>query len=158
MKTDLEICEPHTAEGIWSLISDVMTHDLCFPSVALEYFSQSFTDQELYRRMQCPDTPILIASKNSCLGGALIGSSPEGGVGTIIWLIISSDFRGRGLGKALFKHACKAYYSMGCHKVKLTASTPEAVRFYEKLGMSVEGQHISHWWMLDFWSLGKLLP
>jgi hypothetical protein len=63
-----------------------------------------------------------------------------------------------GVGKALFQQACKVYGSLGCHKVKLTASTPKAVTFYEKLGMSVEGKHLNHWWMLDFWSLGKLLP
>ena len=33
MKTEFEISEPHTAEGIWSLISDVITHDLSFPSL-----------------------------------------------------------------------------------------------------------------------------
>jgi ribosomal protein S18 acetylase RimI-like enzyme len=157
MKKELEISEPHTAEGIWSLISKVMTDDLCFPSAAIEHFSQTFTDEEIFRRIQRSDTPVFIASKNGCLAGALIGSSPEGGVGTIIWLIVSSKFRNLGIGKALFKQACKAYRSMGCHKVKLTASTPEAVKFYEKLGMSIEGKHISHWWMLDFWSFGKLL-
>ena len=133
-------------------------NELGFSSVALDHFSQSFTDEELVRRIQCPGTPVFIAMKNDCLAGVLIGSLPEGGVGTIIWLIVFSGFRGIGLGKDLFEKACKAYSSMGCHKVKLTASTPEAVRFYEKLGMSVEGQHNNHWWMLDFWSLGKLLP
>lgn len=157
MKVEFEISEPHTAEGIWSLISDVITQDLSFPSLAIEHFSQNFADEELFRRIQCPDIPVFTASKNGCLAGALIGSSPEGGVGTIIWLIVSSKFRGAGIGEALFKKACEAYRSLGCHKVKLTASTEEAVKFYEKIGMSVEGQHMSHWWMLDFWSLGKLL-
>lgn len=157
MKGEFEISEPHTAEGIWSLISDVMTHDLSFPSVALEHFSQIFTDEEVFRRIQCPDSPIFIATKNRRIAGAMIGSSPEGGVGTIIWLTVYSEFRGLGVGKTLFKKACEAYRSMGCHKVKLTASTLEAVKFYKKIGMSVEGHHISHWWMIDFWSLGKLL-
>jgi ribosomal protein S18 acetylase RimI-like enzyme len=157
MKTKLEIIEPHTARGIWRLISEVMAKELGFPSVALEHFRQSFTDRQLAKRIKSSDGPIFIASKNGCLAGVLVGSLPEGGVGTIIWLIVSSEFRGLGAGKALFKQACKTYHSMGCHKVKLTATTPEAVKFYKKLGMSVEGQHISHWWMLDFWSLGKLL-
>ena len=55
MKTEFEISEPHTAEGIWSLISDVITHDLSFPSLAIEHFSQNFTDKELFRRIQCSD-------------------------------------------------------------------------------------------------------
>lgn len=133
-------------------------NELGFPAVALEYFRQSFTDAELVRRIRCPGNPVFVVVKNDCLAGVLIGSLPEGGVGTIIWLIVASGLRSLGFGKTLFEEACKAYSAMGCHKVKLTASTREAVKFYENLGMSIEGQHINHWWMLDFWSLGKLLP
>lgn len=158
MKIELEIIEPQTAEGIWPLISEVVAKDLSFPSKALEHFRQTFTDEELYKRIKCPNTPIFIASNNGRPAGVLLGSSPEGGIGTIIWLIVSNETRGLGLGKGLFKQACKAYKSMGCHKIKLTATTLDAVKFYEKLGMSVEGRHLCHWWRLDFWSLGKLLP
>jgi GNAT superfamily N-acetyltransferase len=61
------------------------------------------------------------------------------------------------LGKALLEAAFETYRSMGCHKVKLTANTPMAKRFYLKHGMVVEGKLKNHWWNLDFIILAKIL-
>ena len=87
--------------------------------------------------------------------GVLVGARPEGGVGTIVWLVTSPAFRNRGIGAEMFRRACGWYREMGCHKLKLMAPVKKAVQFYEKQGMRIEGYHPRHWWDMDFWSLGK---
>lgn len=100
-------------------------------------------------------TNLFLGSRhNSSISGVLLCTRPEGGVATIIWLIVSPRHRGLGHGAALFHKACTWAKGCGGHKIKLTASSRKAVRFYEHLGMTVEGFHRSHWWKLDFWSLG----
>ena len=91
------------------------------------------------------------------LAGVLLGSSPEGGVATIIWLMVDRRYQRRGFGSTLFKYACRLYREMGCHKIKLTVSQKNTIRFYEIQGMQVEGFHKNHWWKMDMWSLGKIL-
>jgi hypothetical protein len=43
-------------------------------------------------------------------------------------------YRGSGIGGRLFVEACNQYRSMGCHKIKLTAPTRDAVCFMEHQG------------------------
>lgn len=49
---------------------------------------------------------------------------------------IHADFRGRGLGEALFAYAIEQAQQRGCRVVQLTSDKqrPEAIRFYQKLG------------------------
>ena len=144
------------APDVWGLISEVASLDLSFPAKALGYFGKMFdvSSGELNEKTQ---PPMFIAKEGLGINGVLVGAGVEGGVGTIIWLVVSPVCRGKGIGKALFERACDEYRSLGAHKVKLTVPTQEAVKFYENMGMEVEGYHPAHWWGLDFWSLGKLL-
>lgn len=139
---------------IWKLIYGVARNELRFPDRALAYFRETLVGEELERRVREPNVPFFLARIGSELVGVAVGAKPEGGVGTIVWLIVSPDHRGEGIGTRLFAEIAETYRSLGCHKMKLTASTVQARTFYERMGMNVEGHLKKHWWGMDFWSLG----
>ena len=99
----------------------------------------------------------LAAWQNKKMVGLLLGTPPEGGVGTIIWVLVDQKNQRHGIGKHLLSKAYSHYREMGSHKVKLTVPSKEIIQFYEKQGMEVEGFHKNHWWNMDMWSMAKFL-
>ena len=111
-------------------------------------------------RERCLDSRyVALAARNGWwnIEGLLLGFPPEAGVGTIAWVVVKSAYRGVGVGATLFDLACERYLKKGCHKLKLTAPTERAVRFYTQQGMVVEGEFPDHWWHRRFWGLGYYL-
>lgn len=100
---------------------------------------------------------LLCAKDGEKIAGLTLGGVPEAGVATIVWLLVGGDYRGKGVGSDLFSVACGRYRSLGCHKIKLTTNSERAIKFYQKMGMAIEGVHPDHWWRINFWSLGMLL-
>lgn len=119
---------------------------------------QSYADQWSAPRMRSlterRDAVVFGAWKQGTLAGLVVGAPPEGGVGTVIWLLVGAQWQSMGLGQVLFTEACIRYTKLGCHKLKLTAPSTRAKKFYQRLSMSVEGFHPEHWWKADFWALG----
>lgn len=75
--------------------------------------------------------------------GEVIGTAMAGYDGHRGWLYtvaVLPEFRGRGIGTALVRHAVGALRAMGCPKVNLQvrASNTAVVGFYETLGFEVE--------------------
>ena len=157
MSVEISTVKPYEANLVWQLLTHVASEELGFPEEALRHYRETWTDEEIAQRAQSQEYVLLAARKDGELIGILIGTPPEGGVGTVPWLLVSPKCRGQGIGNRMFDEACSRYRAMGCHKVKLTAPNKRAVRFYEKQGMRVEGFHANHWWRLDFWALGKNL-
>lgn len=57
-------------------------------------------------------------------------------------IVISSDYRGQGLGKEMIKILIKEARNMGCYKIGLCCSE-ENVKFYETCGLNVNGISMS---------------
>ena len=89
--------------------------------------------------------------------GYMFGSPPIGGVGTIIWLAINSDYRNNKIGSKIVGSACAEYKSRKCHKLRVHTHIEEAKQFYLHIGWVEEGFHPKQWYGVDYWSLGKLL-
>lgn len=140
----------------WAVIEKVAREQMGFPTEALAHFKKRSSDM-VKTNSRGSESLRSVATVENILAGALIGAEPEGGVGNIIWLVVASECRKMGIGRILFEKACEVYSSLGCHKVKLTAPTEEAARFYEKVGMKCEGKHEDHWWHMDFWTFGKAI-
>ncbi|MBN8828229.1 MAG: GNAT family N-acetyltransferase [Sphingobacteriia bacterium] len=100
---------------------------------------------------------LAIYEENNYVNGLILCTPQEGGVGTIIWLVVNNNCRHKGIGKNLFTMAEDHYKAIKCHKIKLTAPSEEVVNFYKKIGMQVEGFHPNHWYNKDFWSLGIVI-
>jgi ribosomal protein S18 acetylase RimI-like enzyme len=145
------------AQKTWQLVSQVATDCIGFPTCALESYHKIFTKEEFQGLVVNDKIPTFFVQKNDKIIGVLIGTKEEGGVGTVIWLIVEPHHHGNGIGRALFNAACSHYRDNGCHKIKLTAPNLEAVNFYKKMGMTIEGIHPNHWWAMQFWSMGKNL-
>ncbi len=128
-----------------------------FPQEALRYFHGLWSEEVLAQALRDSSHLLIAAWVDKEMAGLVLGTSPEGGVGTIIWVLVAGEFQRRGIGKSLFSEACRRYLEMGAHKVKLTVPTRETVAFYEKQGMKIEGFHEDHWWHMDLWSMGKTL-
>jgi GNAT superfamily N-acetyltransferase len=149
MELKISPIEPSELGQTMNLIVEVAENEMGFPPEAINRYRDALAKSS--------NNLLLGARKNGDLVGVLVCLFPEGGIATILWLIVASNYRGQGIGSKLFDEACKWALDNGCHKIKLTASTEDAVSFYKLKGMIIEGFHPNHWWHLDFWSLGKLL-
>lgn len=157
MSFEISPLKADEAHLVWPFVANIAKEEMKFPDEVLVHYRRILTDEEIGRRSRDDKHLLIAARKDGKIEGILIGTPPEGGVATILWLLVSARCRREGIGKCLFEAGCSCFRSMGCHKIKLTAPTSDAVRFYEKQGMAVEGFHPDHWWHLDFWSLGKNL-
>lgn len=124
----------------------------CFPTFPSSIKDKFITQWSMERLRTVPITG---AFKGDTPIGFTVISPPEGGVGTLFWLMVDHAHQGQGLGSSLLTYIETIYHAQDCHKIKLTAPTLEACQFYEKKGFTVEGFHPCHWYQMDFWSLAK---
>lgn len=128
-----------------------------FNSEVIQAYTQNWKHDKLVLRIANKNELLEIVYEHDEMIGLIAGGAPEGGVGTIIWLIIKTEYQGRKLGQQLLNKARLHYINLNCHKIKLTAPTESARDFYLKQGMELEGFHKAHWYKLDFWAFGELL-
>lgn len=157
MDEDIILLQPEDSALIVELFGELFGSFLPFPPEAVEYFNSSFSEDNLLKLCERSGSLVAGIKREGELAAFLLSTAPEGGVTTIVWLVVSPKWQKMGLGEKLFKAACEYYRTRGVHKLKLTAPTLKAVEFYKRIGMTQEGFHPSHWWRMDFWSLGLSL-
>lgn len=123
-----------------------------FPKEAIDHYKKSLSAS--YLRENLNKFILLAAIMDGEVIGVLYGTPQEGGVGTIVWLLVDPKYQKTGLGKNFFSLALKEYKKKGCHKLKLTVPKEEIIYFYTKQGMQLEGTHLNHWWNMTIWSMG----
>jgi GNAT superfamily N-acetyltransferase len=139
-----------------ALFTTILDSEFPFwPAEARAHHRASWSAEALRERLDASAGVSLIAVEAGGQPVALLfGSAPEGGVATVIWLLVAAAGRRRGLGRRLLAEARARYLALGCHKLKLTAPSEQARAYYQALGFRLEGHHPRHWWRIDFWSLG----
>jgi len=143
------------AEAVCTLIKQILVTSFpSFPQEAVKNYLKPWTPDIVMSRLEHDHDVLIAAIIGDEIVGLVSGTAPEGGVGTIIWLLVDARWRGHKVGRALYEAACHAYRELGAHKMKLTAPSEEAKRFYESCGMRVEGYHPKHWFKIAFFSLG----
>lgn len=136
------------------LISLVETMDN-FPHSARRQFVSKYNPDEFLKHK---DSWVYIyLQDDEDIKGVILGSPIEGGVGTIIWLLVDEKYRNNQIGKQLLENAEETYRKNGAHKIKLTVPNLKAKNFYLKNGWIQEGEHPNHWWKINFWSMAKSL-
>lgn len=122
-----------------------------FSEEAQSYYAAGFAADILAKAQQqnSPCWQVKISEQGALLGAFCV-TLPEGGVSTLIWLLVAPEAHGQGLGTALFHQACAQAKTLGAHKLKLTTPCPKNVAFYERMGMRIEGRHLRHWFGVDF--------
>lgn len=145
--------EPSESALYLERLEELIRENIVLPAHALEHYCQQFSEKDVF---DLSDKWLFLVAVNreGRFEGLILGSPQEGGVATIVWLLVDKTSQGTGLGKNLFEHACKHYLERGAHKIKLTTSEKQTTHFYEKLGMRQEGYHQNHWWRCDFWAMG----
>ena len=127
-----------------------------FSNEAIAYYQASVFKPELITQ-RLDQLVALWSFGDGAKTGILYGTPPEGGVATIVWLLVDPKFQGEGIGAQLYQEAVLRYKEMGAHKIKLNTPSERAARFYERVGMKLEGFHPAHWWKADSWSMGMEL-
>ena len=100
-------------------------------------------------------TIILTKEKNEIIGFMVI-DQPYGGVSFCRWLAVLPKHQKKGLGKQLIEAWFVFAKSQGCHKVEL-ASQPLAKTFYEKVGLTLEGERKLSYFGADQFVFGKII-
>lgn len=124
-----------------------------FPREALEYYSLQWTPTQLTKRLENQSGLILCAWQNTQIVGLIAGSPIEGGVGTIIWLMVDPKYQNNKIGSQLLTKTKEYYKNVGAHKIKLTVHDEKAIKFYLREGFYQEALHKHHWWKMDFCSM-----
>ncbi len=140
------------AEKYLDALNDLIVTTIKLPEAAIQHYINQWT---IDRMKSCVDSWVFIeAREQDKLEGVVLGTPVEGGVGTIIWLLVNNHKQKKGVGSILFREACRIYKEKGAHKVKLTVPDELTIDFYVKQGMKLEGVHKNHWWNCDFWAMG----
>lgn len=126
-----------------------------FPLEGRKKFIQDWNLQAVKKKIN--SHLLLFCDINDRMNGLLLGTYPEGGVSTILWLLVEEEFRAKGMGKLLIDSSIQFYKRKNSHKIKLSICEKYLLKFYEKLGFRLEGRHSRHWWETTFYSLGKEL-
>ncbi len=132
-----------------------LKESLPFPDEAIRNYNNIWNEDFVNSNLN--KAVFIGAWEKNQLIGLVLGTNIEGGVGTIIWVLVDNKFHKKGIGSKLIKMSLNVYKKRGAHKVKLTVPEKETVKFYEKQGMNVEGVFKNHWWNMDFWSMGKTI-
>src|SRR6266545_747920 len=149
---------PEEAGAVCALIRRILMTDFpAFPPEAIDDYLAPWTPGAVTARLESGLDVIITALTGDELIGLVSGAAPEGGVGTVMWLLVDARWRGRRAGRALYDASCRAYRDLGAHKMKLTAPSERAKGFYEICGMRLEGVHPNHWYHATFFSLGVVL-
>lgn len=146
INTLLKCPEPHQH----ALLADFFAHAL---QENFNYFPKAAQDFYLAINWQTQRGLLTCAWQAEKIIGFVLGTLPEGGVGTIIWLIVDKQFQSKGIGKLLLDQAKTYYRNLGAHKIKLTVQSEKAIQFYLREGFEKEALHKKHWWQMDFWSM-----
>jgi GNAT superfamily N-acetyltransferase len=126
------------------------------PSKAKDSYKKQWNSDAI--KKQFGNSLFLIAlDESNSIVGLILGTPSEGGVGTIIWVLVDKNQQHHGLGTKMFEQAKEWYIQKGAHKIKLTVPDKSTVSFYLKQGMIIEGEHPNHWWNNNFWSMGLIL-
>ena len=133
------------------------TFSKTFPPEAITKYRTDYRSVNLVQHIESDARVNLAAVMENRIVGIMFGSHINGGVASVIWIAVHPEVQGKGVGRSLMEGAFRKYTALGAHKLVLYTETDEAKTFYEKIGMSVEGVHPSHWWGVKHYCLAMNL-
>jgi GNAT superfamily N-acetyltransferase len=99
---------------------------------------------------------ILVEKDEGVIIGFAVIDNPYGGVSLLRWLGVVHDKQRHGVGTALIA----AWESLAkiqlAHKMEVAAQ-PEAKKFYEKVGLNLEGKREKSYFGIDQFIFGKVI-
>ena len=126
-----------------------------FPPEAIAKYRDDFSAEKLTDQVSMGDRVLLTAVLDHAIVGIMFGGPSNGGIAHIIWLAVAPGLRSRGIGRKLVEAAFRRYRDVGVHKLVVYTETEAARRFYERVGMRLEGTHPNHWWGVTHYCLAR---
>lgn len=97
------------------------------------FLQKDYSKQQFYLWLERFFRNIYLALENEEVIGFLVGDYTYGGVGFISWIGVKPEYRGRGIGEALFNTYEKFAIEKKAHLIELY-TYPKVSGFYLKLG------------------------
>lgn len=137
-------------EGINKLLAQVLyVHHVDRPDI-FKAIGKKYTDEELVSIINNDKTPVFVAVSDEgavmahcfcavnevCCHSSLVDNKTL----YIDDLCVLEDFRGSGVGKAMYEYAVDFAKSIGCYNLTLNvwAENKNAMKFYEAMGLGIQ--------------------
>src|SRR5258705_4668971 len=86
------------------ILKQLIKTTINLPPPAITFFCNQWTEERISDNIDI--WLYLMAKDNNKTDGILLGAPVEGGVGTIIWVLVDKQSQNKGIGSLLFKEAC----------------------------------------------------
>jgi hypothetical protein len=150
---EIKEIDNRTSEEYLLNLNFLIKENINLPQNAIDFYINQWSIDRI--NSQIKNWLFLCAySSDGRMCGIVLGTPVEGGVGTIIWVLVNKKFQKQQIGTNLFNESMIRYRNKGAHKIKLTVPDKDTVDFYLKQRMDLEGYHKNHWWGKDFYSMG----
>ncbi len=129
--------EPGDDDRIRELVESSMTTSYALsPEEIRTVLEAEFGEEAGAERREDDDTVALVAEVDDVLSG-FVGGSVDDGEGTVHWLHVDPERRGRGIGTTLFEQATSTLRDRGADDVRLTSieANMEGEAFVEQLDL-----------------------
>lgn len=127
-----------------------------YPIKVRKFFLEKHYAKNILKRWIKSRTIILlIAINDNKIVGYLMANLPYGGVAFIIWLAVQESFQNRGIGSLLLKEYEAIAKKQGAHKIFLSATRKQNLKFYKENGYKLGGYIPQSYFYMDEWRLYK---
>lgn len=142
----------------WQLFAQTIKQD--FPGYSpkvVEYFLTRMYSQYNFQQWLMTGWKIVLAAKiENKIAGFAVLDKPYGGVCFLRWLGVQPAYRKKGVGKKLIAEWEAYGRKYGCHKIEV-AGQPGAKKFYQKVGLRLEGKRELSYFGIDQYIFGKVI-
>lgn len=129
-----------------------------FPKKGIDnLLDYSLSKKILKKRFQQGKKKIFLARLKNKLIGYLMASIEPGGVSSLNWIAVLPKWRRQGIGKKLMAVWGEETVASGIHKLNISVTNRENIRFYQHLGFRLEGVRRADYWGKDRYLLGKVM-
>jgi len=158
MDSKIEILKKEDMGGFYPVFAHgLKTLFPCYGKKTINFFLEKvYTPANFFYWLNNQYKTIIVAKKETEIIGFAIIDQPYGGVSFCRWLAVFKQHQKKGVGRQLIKAWIDLALSQACHKVEL-ASQPLSKKFYEKVGLTLEGERKLSYFGINQFIFGKVI-
>lgn len=158
MNSEISILKKEDVGGFYPVfVQALKTVFPCYSQKTADFFvNKVYTPANFIYWLNNNLKTILVSKEKDELTGFMVIDQPYGGVSFCRWLAVLPKHQKKGLGKKLIEAWIVFARSQGCHKIEL-ASQPLAKTFYEKVGLTLEGEKKLSYFGVNQFIFGKVI-
>lgn len=158
MNSEIEILKKEDVGSFYPVFAQALkTIFPCYTQKIIELFiNKIYTPANFIYWLNNNLKTIIVTKEKDKITGFIVIDQPYGGVSFCRWLAVLPKYQKKGLGRKLINAWVDFAKSQGCHKVEL-ASEPLAKTFYEKVGLTLEGERKLSYFSVDNFIFGKII-